>query len=185
MKPVKSGIAEPRTAVVPAGRDSYSQDRSKVGREAATTGLKRAGTGQNCRIRPLKGAAARLGPPSPAFAHINFFGRAKSKPPCRRPWLRWGLRCHGARPASRLEGEITWKSYGLFRIFPRSFTIFRTDQARKSSMFGFPSPPRDGCRKWVVRLRETWSHCYGWEPFWDREGMNEENRNEKKRGANL
>ena len=28
-------------------------------------------------------------------------------------------------------------------------------------LFGFPSPPQVSCPKLVVRLRETWSHCYG------------------------
>jgi len=47
------------------------------------------------------------------------------------------------------------------REVSRKSTKVRTDQARKSSMFGFPSPPQVRCPKWVVRLRETWSHCYG------------------------
>ena len=33
-------------------------------------------------------------------------------------------------------------------------------RGKKCGLFGFPSPPRDGCPREVVRLRETWSHCY-------------------------
>jgi hypothetical protein len=57
--------------------------------------------------------------------------------------------------------DFRGKKFGLLRESSRSFTKVRTDQARNSAMFGFPSPPRDGCPRDVVRLRETWSHCYG------------------------
>src|SRR5882724_9986425 len=54
---------------------------------------------------------------------------------------------------------------GLFHEVTRSFTKVRADQGRGYAMFGFPSPPQVRCPKWVVRLRETWSHCYGWDQF--------------------
>ena len=54
---------------------------------------------------------------------------------------------------------------GLLRVVTRKFTKVRTDQDGKSSMFGFPSPPEVSCRKWFVRLRETWSRFYWWDTF--------------------
>src|SRR5258707_1234488 len=51
----------------------------------------------------------------------------------------------GIRPYRALGGaELCGKNYGFLRVFPRFSTILRTELGRKSAMFGFPSPPRDG-----------------------------------------
>src|SRR5258708_6895794 len=75
-----------------------------------------------------------------------------------------------AETLQRVVGRFTREK---LRVVTRCFTKVRTDQARNSAMFGFPSPPQVRCPKWVVRLRETWSHCYGWEQFLDANSTNE------------
>src|SRR6266403_1173589 len=59
--------------------------------------------------------------------------------------------------AGAKRGRESARKCGLFHESPRSFTKVRTDQARNSAIFGFPSPPQVRCPSGVVRWRETWS----------------------------
>src|SRR5882724_8846308 len=85
--------------------------------------------------------------------------------PCPLP-LRWPANAMGG---GWILGDVT---QGAARRLALPWAIIgRPDgaQARRGARqwsrkvcekFGFPSPPRDGCPKGVVRWRETWSGCY-------------------------
>ena len=45
-------------------------------------------------------------------------------------------------------------------VFTRFYAFLRVRPIFRKK-FGFPSPPRDGCPKGVVRWRETWSRKFG------------------------
>jgi len=55
------------------------QKRAKAGGRVGATGLMRAKSDEKCRIRPLKRVTARLGPPWPTFAHIDFLNKEAMK----------------------------------------------------------------------------------------------------------
>jgi len=111
------------------------------GRSRAETRLKESKPTASAHLMALKTASARLRPPSPTLIFSK----------------------RGEKGQIRNVGgyaDLYGKSCGFLRIFPRCFTIFRTDQGRIYAIFGFPSPPPVRCPKWVVRLREPWSHFY-------------------------
>ena len=105
----------------------------------------------------LRAGFSRLFPRLPASSRINFCWEME--------WWRFGV-FGGSGGGKNQDGEtrraeLSGKKCGLLQVVTRKFTKVRTDQARNSAMFGFPSPPRVRCPKWVVRLRETWSRLFG------------------------
>jgi hypothetical protein len=138
---------------------SPSETRAKAGGWVGATGFMRAMADEMCRIRPLKRVAARLGPPWPTFAHIDFLpSRAWNE------YWKWSagvLESWANQPARWWVVDLCGKSYGLLRIVTRSFTKVRTDQGR-----GYA----------IVRI------FTGGTNFSIRKAGNEENKNRKEGG---
>lgn len=118
--------------------------RAKGGEEVGLPGLKRAGMVKSAQFRPLRGAKNRLGPPWPTFAHIDFF--------------------EAGFGTNEGNGLLEWWSIGPSGVCQavlgsKMGRAQRADfRGKKCGFFGFPSPPRVGCPRGVVRWRETWSH---------------------------
>jgi len=109
----------------------------------------------------------RLLPHITASYRINFFGAGKEEANHRdtEAQSQAGRGFRSQEPEGESSAELCGKNYGFLRGFPQFYAFLRTGQGRIYAIFGFPSPPQVRCPKWVVRLRETWSHFYGWEPF--------------------
>jgi hypothetical protein len=90
----------------------------------------------SARLNVPKTALARLGPASPT---LIFSERAKRRGFTAEPsgaWNQYGkwsagvLEYWGAEATEASCVDFRGKNYGFLRIFPRFFTIFRTDQGR-------------------------------------------------------
>ncbi len=121
--------------------------RKEVGRRAKPGGNEVEGI-KTARFGPLKGAIARLRPPSPTW----IFWRGKRRE-----------ENHRDTEARSQDGDAEGESLG--RCGKRPYRALVRNYAGKITgcygLFGFPSPPRDGCPKGVVRWRETWSRLFG------------------------
>jgi len=104
-------------------------------------------------------------PPFPTFSHFIFILWPSGAGWEMEGWIIAAVGGAEWEDAAGRGADLCGKKCGLLREGSRKFAKVRTEQARKSAMFGFPSPPQVRCPKWVVRLRETWSHCYGWDSF--------------------
>ncbi len=154
------------------------ETRAKAGGRVGATGLMRAKSDEKCRIRPLKRVAARLGPPSPTFAHIDFFremnndGIQMRPTPC--PLPRAGTRGRGSdygamlpRVAPKRHGATTGLNDATLRLV--RFAVLCAEGAKLcEKFFGFyrvvwlPKPATRWVPSRVVLLRETWSGFIGY-----------------------
>ena len=167
-------------------RSSHGWGAVECGRNAVLPGRKLSGRVEFVRFGPLKGVENRLGPPSPTFAHFDF-SQANLETKVREMECRSIGVLRGRHERRRVrcapggQADFCRKKCGLFRESSDcygwdSFFIRKAGNeesrkgistakhakhakrmARSIRKFGFPSPPRDGCPRGVVRWRETWS----------------------------